>query len=374
LCFAVPVRTITVLNVGDGACSVVRERFGEDDSRNRTAIIDCGGNSAGEGALTLACNLSHTDWRALSELVVTHFDADHWIGLRRLAQNAPPGSGVWPELPIYFPAVPFQVNGRLVASVVALITATGPFGVQAMDLQAAWSSLGPIKLVPLAKGDLFQLAGRFHEVVWPPQRLDERATERLNGLVQRIESEADRLANAGYPQLKRSIRETYRNGPYNWHSGEIIVADMDFWPPELGAPEEEEPEGLGPDGTPIPAIPREWARRDDFRKLVKAARRAQNDLSLVFHDPERASLLVFGDAPYRVVDKVSGELNSHRYQVALAPHHGSQMVPGNIPTAEACVSQLGRRLRQHWHNHRDSHANNGNCLHTRGLSVDKDLR
>lgn len=363
-----------MLNVGDGACSVVRERFGDDDSRNRTAIIDCGGNSAKEAALTLACHLSRADWGCLSELVVTHFDADHWIGLKRMAQSAWPGSGGPSELPIYFPAVPFQVDRRLPGSVMTLITATGPFGVQAMDLQAAWRRLTRVKLIPLAEGDPLQLAGRFHEVVWPPPQLDERSTQRLNTLVQRIESEADALADAGYPQLKRSLRETYQNGPHNRHSGEIILADMDFEEPGRGAREDGEQEGLRLNHTPAPAIPREWARRGDFRKLVEAARRAQNELSLVFHDRERASLLVFGDAPYPVVEMVSSELNSHHYQVALAPHHGSQEVPVNTPTAETCVSQLGRRLGQHWHYHRNSHANNDNCLHTRHQSIGREMQ
>lgn len=119
---------------------------------------------------------------------------------------------------------------------------------------------------------------------------------------------------------------------------------------------------------------REWARRDDFSRLVKAARRAQNDLSLVFHDPERASLLVFGDAPPRIVERLSGELAARRYQVALAPHHGSHKVPGNTPAAEICVSQQGRHRGAGWPNHRDSHANNGQCVHTRDGEVCRDLR
>jgi hypothetical protein len=375
VCFADLVRTITVLNVGDGACSVVRERFGEDGPRNHTAIIDCGGNSAVEAALILADHLSSADWRSLSELVVTHFDADHWRGLWLIAQRAPSGSAAYPSLlPIYFPAVPFNADRRLPGSLTAFITATGPFGVQAMDLQAAWRRLTRIKLVPLAKGAPFTLAGRLHEVVWPPQFLDERSAQRLNKLVQRIQAEADRLADEGYPRLKRSLRKTYQNGSHNQHPGqhpgEVIMADVDFGQPGPGAGEgEEEPRDSRTGDVPVPAIPREWARRDDFRKLVKAARRAQNDLSLVFHDPERASLLVFGDAPRRIVERLSGELGARRYQVALAPHHGSHKVPGNTPAAETCVSQQGRHRGRDWPNHRDSHDSNGNCVHTRDHEV-----
>lgn len=120
--------------------------------------------------------------------------------------------------------MPFNADRRLPGSLSAFITATGPFDVQAMDLQAAWRRLTRIKLVPLAKGAPFTLAGRRHEVVSPPQFLDERSTQRLNKLVLRIEAEADRLADEDHPQLKRSLRETYQNGPHNRHPGEVIVA------------------------------------------------------------------------------------------------------------------------------------------------------
>jgi hypothetical protein len=186
----------------------------------------------------------------------------------------------------------------------------------------------------LAKGDCFRLAGCLHRVVWPPRHLDDRSTQRLNRLVQRIEAEAEHLAAAGYRQLQQSLRETYQNGPYNRHPGELAVEDFrDFGEPGLEV-EEGDVDSQDPpreDASNV-AIPPEWARRSEFASLVKAARRAQNDLSLVFHDPEGASLLVFGDAPRRVVEQVRDELSAHRYQVALAPHHGSQKVPGNAPT------------------------------------------
>jgi hypothetical protein len=374
------VRWISVLDVGDGACSVVREHGSEDGSNNRTAIIDCGSSSPGarSAARLLAQHLLPTDWHSLSELVVTHFDADHWEGLLRIVHSAPPDfSGVLAKLPVYFPAVPFYVDDRLPGSLMALITAAGPFGVQAMDLRAAWRSLTRLEFRPLAKGDCFRLAGRLHRVVWPPRDLDNRSTQRLNRLVQRIEAEAEHLATEGYPQLQQSLRETYQNGPYNRHPSELTVDDFrDFDEPGLEV-EKEDVESQDPpreDASNL-AIPPDWACRPAFTRLVKAARRAQNDLSLVFHDPEGASLLVFGDAPRRTVERVRGELSARRYQVALAPHHGSRKMPGNAPTAETCISQQGQRLHRHWHWHRDSHSNNDNCFNTpRDSDIVRSLR
>ena len=188
-------------------------------------LIDCGGNCAECAALVLAEHLSAADWDSLSELVVTHFDADHWVGLQVIAQSAPHGPGGRSELPIYFPAVPFNVDRRLSAVVARFISVTSPSGVEAMDLRAAWGRLIPVRLNPLAKGDPFLLAGRLHEVLWPPQHFDGSSTERLNLLVQRIEAEADSLHDEGYPQLKWSLREAYQNGPHDGHQGDAIMID-----------------------------------------------------------------------------------------------------------------------------------------------------
>lgn len=368
------VRCISVLNVGDGACSVVRERRGEDSSSDRTAVIDCGSRSPGarSAADSLWRNLSTSDWRTLSGLVVTHFDADHWEGLLRIAPWVT--HSVPSQIRVFFPAVPFYVADRLPGSLMAFITAAGPFGVQAMELSTAWSGLTLFTLCPLASGDSFWLAGRIHEVVWPPRHLDQRNTQRLNRLVQQIEAEADRLASEGHPQLRRSLLETYRNGPFNRHPYDHAMTSPDSEGQRLeGIMRPEKWLGLPPDAS-VPAIPPEWARRPDFKRLVRRARAAQNDLSLVFHDPEHASLVVFGDAPYRIVKQVSGELNTQGYQVALAPHHGSQMVPGSTPTAETCISQNGSGLGPHWRHHRDSHFNNDNCVRTYQTDIVRSLQ
>ena len=360
-------RSISILNVGDGACSVVREHHGWD----RTAIIDCGCNPrrARSAAQLLARHLSSHDWRSLSELVVTHFDADHWEGLLRVVDDAPVSSGsVPPDLRIFFPAVPLGVDRRLPAGLMALITTTGDYGVQALDLRAAWRKLTSVRLVPLAQGDSFSLAGRLHEVVWPPRRLDEGSSQRLSKLVQRIEEEAEQLAHDGYPRLQNSLREAYEGAQYNQHpvDKEHAADDLPDLPISMPSSGEEpaRPQGLRPDEMAGPAIPQEKARNPEFKNLVRRARAAQNDLSLVFHDPLQASLLVFGDAPASVVERVRSDLRADGYQVALAPHHGTRQLQNGAPNAEACISQAGRGLRQYWPNHADSHLNSGDCLNT----------
>jgi beta-lactamase superfamily II metal-dependent hydrolase len=371
LCLASVVRSISVLNVGDGACSVLRERCREDDFSGRTAIIDCGTNRrrAQSAADSLARHLSAGDWPSLSELVVTHFDYDHWEGLVRIVDSAPPGlSGVSPDLRIFFPAVPFGVNLQLPSKVVTFITITGPFGVQALDLRAAWRRLTRVQLVPLARGDGFSLAGRVHEVVWPPEWLDGPITRRLNEVVHQIDDFAGRLAEAGFPRLLESL-QVYQHSPHDRRPVRYgrTAGDLSDLPHlELeGEGAYEEPEDLPIEDRSDAAIPANIVHDPEFKKLYRAARRAQNDLSLVFHDRERASLLVFGDAPPYVIENVRKDLNADGYDVALAPHHGSQELVNGAPPAETCVSQGGQWMRQYWHYHKNSHDNrSGKCLHT----------
>jgi hypothetical protein len=354
-----------VLNVGDGACSVVRQFDSGDNPPCRTAVIDCGSRAPGarSAADSLRRELSAADWGGLSELVVTHFDADHWEGFLRIVPQIT--HRVSSRVTLLFPAVPFYVDRRLPGSLMTFITATGPFGVQATELSAAWNGLTEFRFCPLARGDRFRLAGRLHEVVWPPSYLDKPGTRRLNRLVQDIEAEADVLDSLGYPQLKGSLLETYGSGSFNQYPrrSDVIDPDLEFQLLKADVRHQELPD-TSP-GAPGRAIPLDWPRRrPNFKRLVRRARAAQNDLSLVFHDPEHASLVVFGDAPYWVVERVSGELNSRGYQVALAPHHGSQELPGNAPRAEACISQHGPNLGRHWWHHKNSHSNGAGCART----------
>lgn len=333
-------------------------------------MVDCGCNPrrARLAAYILAEHLSSRDWHSLSQLVVTHFDADHWEGLLRVADSAPVAIGdLPPYLRIFYPAVPFGVNRRLPAAIMALITTRGPFGVQALELRAAWRSLTRVQLVPLARDSSFSLAGRLHEVVWPPPQFEDAATGRLNQLVQQIEDEAENLANDGYPRLQQSLREAYENSPFNRHP--VRDERANEFPGSMhrefdAEQRDKEPQYSLPDDALAPAIPPERAKSPDFRNLVRRAREAQNELSLIFHDAMQGSLLVFGDAPPHIVERVRCDLRSDGYQVALAPHHGSQPLLNSAPSAETCVSQGGRMRWRHWQNHTSTHLNCGDCIHT----------
>ena len=74
-------KVFSILDVGDGACSVMRHD-------EHATIIDCGSNDLGPD---VACNrlLAAIGGRPeiITTIVVTHFDTDHYAGFLRLAER-----------------------------------------------------------------------------------------------------------------------------------------------------------------------------------------------------------------------------------------------------------------------------------------------
>ena len=114
-------RDITVLDVGDGACSVLR-----DEDPVATAVIDCGSNNKGmrTAAAALAATLGAPGLASLDGLVVTHYDHDHWLGLRLLPSLITAGQ-VPADIPIYMPHVPLAPGNLFAEHVVALLSTLG---------------------------------------------------------------------------------------------------------------------------------------------------------------------------------------------------------------------------------------------------------
>jgi hypothetical protein len=393
------VRTIRVLPVGDAACSVVRDlpaRYSLGKGYKAT-IIDGGRKGA---AKHLAAELSAADWRALSELVITHWDADHWEGLLALASRLPKTPpGLSADLTIYSPAVATNAPPHLASTLASFIRAASPTGVDAIDLKTAWQRLCPnVKVKPRAEGQVVPIAGRDHKVVWPPRTLDPVLEKRAHNLVKELREVAKH-----YPGLEEAMDEAYEPmfGPVDetdpngnaempplaatddeWHyfsdetqstpgaqeDGAEEVADDDgeefededaFWNDINAGWNVRVPTGSGRAPKPTPRIlnPTKYER-----KLIERARALQNDLSLVFHDEEQGSLLVYGDAPSGLVRSLNLRLRNS-YRVLLAPHHGTIKMPG--PSAWFCIAQCGTdRFVALWKkNHvHGAHSLSSNCL------------
>jgi hypothetical protein len=388
-------RSISALDVGDGACSVLR-----DSLAVRTAVIDCGSSDLGmtHAARTLRRSLSAADLGTLDGLVVTHFDQDHWLGLRELPALLAAGD-VPPDLTIHIPHVRLG-SGAFPPHAVALITVLGGHPVQALALKSAWKAVTRPVLRGLSRGDTFFLAGREHQVLWPPKALDQDSTRRLDAIVEQIRGLAASLAERGHPVLSHALDAVYSelvpdeasdlpDGPGRSddaaaaraeearalpaEDGEDEEADDDAHDEEDADPDHE---GDAAAGTSAGAFPEDVVADPEFKKLVQRARAAQNALSLVFHDAERRSLIAFGDAPPQIVAELAQDpavtakpapraRPAGHYDVMLAPHHGSQRPVAGF-CAEACVSQGGTRLSLKWKARRRMHAgvHCGECVNT----------
>ncbi len=405
---------LKVLHVGDGACSILSATH---SGGGCTAVIDCGSTDRGarRASLELDRRLGREGWRSLEALVVTHFDQDHWLGLRNAAYLVGTRSRPSSPLAVYVPAVPFGVSRNLPGITHNLITLQGQDPVQGVALRSTWEQQEvQLRFQSMARHDVMPLAGRDFEVLWPPARLDGAGTARLNGLVEEIDQIADKLAQDGYPRLRRGLNEVYQERPFETEpapqqrplgeaeqvrqrrplgepeqAGDIdahfdLDLDLSRDPAThdrlldefFGGAHEERDEPPGRVATAVdqtaaatgdagPAFPQALRDQPAFKQLVKRARHAQNALSLVFHDPQQQGLIVFGDATPAVVRRVARSLPPNAsYRVMLAPHHGTQR-PVQGPAADLCVAQGGRRMRGYWFlNHQAHWASTGSCVNT----------
>jgi len=216
------------------------------------------------------------------------------------------------------------------------------------------------------------LAGREYSVLWPPPRLDAEGTERLSRLLYDIEA-----VGAEHPEFDDVLREAYERKPFDPlrdsrlrpDTAEPVPLgedDVDTPDDELGEGDEGAPGSRDGSGAPS-VLPGRWTRDPAHKALIGRARSAKNDLSLVFHDPDRRGLVAFGDAPEWVVDRLAPSLGPGGYANMLAPHHGSHSTSPSTPRVCVCVAQGGRRMFPHWHaNHVTTHACRCVNVHGRG--------
>jgi hypothetical protein len=364
----------TVVDVGDGACTVLRcPCMGPCD----VAIVDCGvyRGSAQDATNRLRSVLGPDELGRLQTLVVTHFDADHWEGLRLLAEQVPPG--ILPgRVDIVYPRTPERGLDPGVLELALLATHTGT-GVRALDLVNVWAKVTNVRRRPVCEGDQFVAGGREWQALWPPRHLTTELRVRLRRAVDGMDELAEDLAKAGHPSLKNNLeaaREVGFSGrnegdhPPDWDR--VEQSDREPW---HDAPEPDEPL-VGGDAGPeddaagvhghfpdLGLIPEEFHGR--FRAAGKLVAAANNDLSLVFHDDEGRRLIVFGDIQGNALKSVVAKAGPS-YSIVLPPHHGTVRVPRKFPEASACLAQAGTHHLDHWDKHLRSHDQWRPCLTT----------
>jgi hypothetical protein len=323
-------------------------------------------------------------------MVVSHFDIDHWRGLATMARMRA-AVGSLKELTLYYPVMPTELSPGMLA----MMTLRQGTGVDALDLRTALRPImqpgNHIEMRPLARGDKVDLAGATFRVLWPPARLDMVSQQWIHDTIIKIDDLANDLDREGHPSLRGNLallRE--RPALTSDDIGDQQIAKLDArrmlgeeWRQSdiddaCPTSADEEPNGWIDEWAdaevprPLPQesrlfeVPTGFLSR--FQHLTRRIRRANNDLSLVLAD-EYGTLVCFGDAGMPVLTQIAEDLQTMygkamRPFMMLAPHHGTHPVPANMPTADVCVSQAGRRHHRAWINHLTSHQNQDRCINT----------
>lgn len=343
---------VNVLHVGDGACTVLRPWA--ENRPGPVVILDCGvrrGSPRG-AAQTLLGWLEGTLSQAQA-VVVSHFDWDHWGGLANLATLANHPVDL-PAIPLYYPAMPRQVP----AAFMAMMGPLSGTGSAVLDLQLALGKVSANSTLPALRplnnrSAPVLLAGERFHALWPPSQISPNELRGINTAVTAVTSLADDLAAAGHGELKERLARANRAalelpGRLDMDSqgkGRLAVASRQ------GRENDDVPDLNADDWVPdaarsmLDTIPTQWHER--YKRTLTKIRAANNNLSLVLA-AESGRLIAFGDiggvALTTVLRNHSAPVHGtlpDRYDVLLAPHHGTHTYPTGMPTANWCVAQGG---------------------------------
>lgn len=369
---------VHVVAVGDGACTILRP-WPERHS-GPTAVIDCGVWKAksidASSALLTALGGKMEN---VAEVVVSHFDWDHWGGLRNLRQF-PGAHRSMPDATIYYPSMPRPI-------VVALYALLGPLkgtGSAVLDLQRDMKPLlrpgAALTLEPLhSKSHPITLAGDTFDVIWPPENLGSNIRQGLHNVLKDVEALADALDADGYPELRTNLdlaaRATEKastnddsaalDAGWDLSSGDHDEVDEDMPDDDEGGSSFDNPmDAVGDLGAPglLGSLPEKW--KDEYRRVLKRARAANNDLSLVIAS-RTGKLIAFGDIGGGALDEALKSVQERSFDVRLAPHHGTRKLPAAMPSADWCIAQGGKKHISSWtQDHLPTHPGARECFNT----------
>ncbi|MEU1687921.1 MBL fold metallo-hydrolase [Micromonospora sp. NPDC005707] len=356
---------VSVVDVGDGACSIIRTQY---RGRESVLVVDCGSDSISPDE---ACDrlVDALDGRpeVIDTIVVTHFDADHYRGFVRLAERMRARGQRFESLRLISPRPPVVAPPFTAAYLAMELTVTGFRSLDlSLDLERV-TEKGEFQYTPLARGNGFLAGERAYDVLWPPATLPSHLARGVRSAVSRFEQLAEQLTARGNNSLRDNF-EAARNGgwlkprhgdPETWTLNNAQLIDGE----DLGEDmyENDHDDGGALDITRL-NVPGEL--HDAFRGVWNAMRRANNNMSLVFEDAEPGRLIVFGDAGPPVLRWLTNtDLHPAHYALMLAPHHGTHPLPLALQvTADLCVGQNGNRRVHLWSRHRSTHHNHGRCV------------
>lgn len=365
--------------MGDGACTVIRGRF------EGFAVIDCGSTSLRhhepcERLLEAIANRPEQ----ITTIVVTHFDADHYWGFLRLAEQMELRGLKFSRLLLVAPRPP-DVEMGYTSRLLALEMMSS--GLPSLDLADALRRVtadGQFTYRPVARRQRFTFETMDFDVHWPPAILPNDVTRQVRNAIRRFEDLAEVLRDRGISMLDDNLAVA-RQGSWLSNGDQTVGQrryedNFPFEDPDLPYDDREagdiqfrhrDDHDHDHDGRVLPldiqpvGIPEDLAER--FRTVRRAFSRANNNMSIVFDD-EQANLIVFGDAEPQVLRQLMRTNGlGNWYRVMLAPHHGTHRLPAGFNVgADLCVSQNGNRRHHLWDNHLSTHDQaRGNCVSTK---------
>ncbi len=359
---------LEILNVGDGACTVVTSAHSR-----QLMIIDCGARPSPPGSAHAASAVSTAlgeRLQNLETLVITHFDADHWVGFLDLAATHVPSPDSGP-IRIYFPNLPKPIR-PVQTAFMALVAFSSSTDVFALDLVAAWRTAagGHVQYKAVSRGDTIQHDGSHWNVLWPPRRFDAQFSRSIGQMVRELGDLADELAAEGDARLRNNLQPAYGLFSESDDDGDYEAAredERDFVLSEdddrrnPSEDDDEEPFWRSAAGT----IPQKF--RERFEVISGKLQRANNRLSLVVEDPSR-EFVSFGDLETSGLSALlrAGGLR-HRYEVILSPHHGTHPVRSGFPESRYCIGQTGVQGTRFRHKHNHNHQWWTECVTTHEL-------
>lgn len=367
-----------VVNVGDGACAVFTAPPGAPC--RDVMVLDCGGSSKnGIPEAAILARVLGPDMECLTTLVVSHFDRDHWAGLKALASHfaahdLEEGAFHWPEL--IYPAMPRGIED-LGSTIMALITLDASRGMRALDLQQHWHHFG-YGLAPrtLRSGNELHAGGRVWDVLWPPEYVAPTFLGEVKAALDEVRAIADTLALSGDIALKEVLQQAHELWPSPDPELDRSLDDpsVDFFTELALSTDDDEPTGHERKNQEAPHNVTEWAfgdmapgdLRERLRIVAKKLQRYNNRLSLVMHTRDR-TVLTLGDCEGHALTHVLPKLEA-TYPVMLAPHHGSHRTDG-LPGSDLCVAQAGRHRDAGFAAHAKAH-HGAYCVTTHGINRD----
>lgn len=271
-----------------------------------------------------------------STVVVTHFDLDHWMGLKAFADASPSGSESVQLVQPRFPSRARPVQAALLAYQTLHLTAPER---SALDLVQAWENKSAdLRRLSAFEGERFYAVGTEWNVLWPPRSLEARVSR----VFERVAKESEELAGE-YAPLGRAL--TWANESRFFPEEDRVyeeLPNLEGYEEEIPVPDEFQMLDSYGDGNFIDA-PAEL--RDRLRKNRADVQRLNNELSLVVEEVHGRFLSLGDIQGWGINELIRRDIMQDCYDTILAPHHGTQ-VPGvrtlpHFPWSRLVVAQNG---------------------------------